>query len=190
MLICDDERRCVDVNVAACLLLRLARDVILRHSIDEFVAPESRPDMRAMWPTFVQRRQLPLSTLACDLAAPDGARVPVTLSVASFEPGRHLAIIDYAPVREHVDRVQQPTRRGTLTRREREVLTLVAHGRTGVEIATQLFLSPTTVQTHVNNALVKLNAKNRANGVAIAYASGEIDGRTSETYARPASGPS
>lgn len=62
-----------------------------------------------------------------------------------------------------------------LTDREREVLSLVAQGKTGAKIATQLFLAPTTVQTHVNNALVKLGARNRVHGVAIALQSGEID---------------
>ena len=62
-----------------------------------------------------------------------------------------------------------------LTKREREILTLVALGNTGVEIAAQLFLSPTTVATHVTNALVKLGARNRAHGIAIALQNGELD---------------
>lgn len=62
-----------------------------------------------------------------------------------------------------------------LTKREREILTLVALGNTGVEIASRLFLSPATVQTHVVNALIKLGAKNRAHGITLAIQANELD---------------
>ena len=62
-----------------------------------------------------------------------------------------------------------------LTDRERQVLTLVALGNTGDQIAAQLSLAPSTVQTHVVNALNKLRAKNRAHGIAIALQTGELD---------------
>jgi len=55
------------------------------------------------------------------------------------------------------------------------VLTLVARGKTGAKIAAMLLLSPTTVQTHVSNALVKLDANNRVHAVTIALRAGEID---------------
>jgi len=62
-----------------------------------------------------------------------------------------------------------------LTKREREILALVALGKTGLEIAAQLFVSPSTVQTHMVNTLVKLGARNRAHGIAIALQTGELD---------------
>lgn len=61
-----------------------------------------------------------------------------------------------------------------LTRRERDILTLVALGNTSAEIAARLALSPATVQTHMIDALTILKAKNRAHGIAIALQSGEI----------------
>lgn len=55
-----------------------------------------------------------------------------------------------------------------LTRREKEVLGLIAEGSTNVEIAARLFISASTVDTHRKNLLAKLNAKNTASLVKIA----------------------
>ncbi|MGW2922203.1 response regulator [Streptomyces angustmyceticus] len=65
-------------------------------------------------------------------------------------------------------------RLATLTGREREVLTLVAGGLSNDEIAEQLAVSPLTVKTHVNRAMVKLGARDRAQLVVIAYESGLV----------------
>ncbi len=50
----------------------------------------------------------------------------------------------------------------TLTRREKEILTLIAKGMKSNEIADQLFLSPYTVDTHRKNLLTKFDANNTA----------------------------
>jgi DNA-binding NarL/FixJ family response regulator len=55
-----------------------------------------------------------------------------------------------------------------LTRRELEVLRLIAAGRTNREIAARLFVGQKTVATHVGNILAKLGAANRVEAVAIA----------------------
>ncbi|MBS1663810.1 MAG: response regulator transcription factor [Bacteroidetes bacterium] len=55
-----------------------------------------------------------------------------------------------------------------LTRREKEVLELIAEGLTNQEIATRLFVSSTTVDTHRKNLLLKLNARNTAELIKIA----------------------
>lgn len=55
-----------------------------------------------------------------------------------------------------------------ITRREKEVLKLIADGMTNHEIALQLFISITTVDTHRKNLLAKLSAKNTASLVKIA----------------------
>lgn len=49
-----------------------------------------------------------------------------------------------------------------LTRREKEVLELIAEGMTNNEIAQKIFISPSTVDTHRKNLLAKLNARNTA----------------------------
>ncbi|MFF2411110.1 response regulator [Streptomyces sp. NPDC058092] len=61
-----------------------------------------------------------------------------------------------------------------LTGREREVLVLVAAGHSNDEIAERLVVSPLTVKTHVNRAMAKLGARDRAQLVVIAYESGLV----------------
>ena len=55
-----------------------------------------------------------------------------------------------------------------MTRREVEVLQLVAAGKTNPEIGEDLFISPRTVTTHVSNILNKIGAANRAEATAYA----------------------
>ena len=59
-----------------------------------------------------------------------------------------------------------------LTDREREIVALVATGMSNAEIAEHLTLSPLTVKTHVNHAMTKLDARDRAQLVVIAYQAG------------------
>jgi DNA-binding NarL/FixJ family response regulator len=65
-------------------------------------------------------------------------------------------------------------RRGleSLTEREREITALVATGLSNEEIAARLVLSPATVKTHVNRAMVKVSARDRAQLVVFAYRTG------------------
>ncbi|MFF2851694.1 response regulator [Streptomyces sp. NPDC058001] len=65
-----------------------------------------------------------------------------------------------------------------LTVREREVLVQVAGGHSNDEIAERLEVSPLTVKTHVNRAMAKLGARDRAQLVVIAYESGLVRPRT------------
>lgn len=65
-------------------------------------------------------------------------------------------------------------RLAALTVREREVLVLVAAGLSNDEIAGRLEVSPLTVKTHVNRAMAKLGARDRAQLVVIAYESGLV----------------
>ncbi|NEA88642.1 response regulator transcription factor [Streptomyces sp. SID7958] len=62
----------------------------------------------------------------------------------------------------------------SLTVREREVLVQVAGGHSNDEIAERLEVSPLTVKTHVNRAMSKLGARDRAQLVVIAYESGLV----------------
>jgi DNA-binding CsgD family transcriptional regulator len=63
----------------------------------------------------------------------------------------------------------------TLTPRERDVLTLVATGRSNREIAQQLFISAKTVSVHISNVLAKLDASSRTEAVAVARRRSLID---------------
>jgi DNA-binding NarL/FixJ family response regulator len=61
-----------------------------------------------------------------------------------------------------------------LTEREREVVALVAQGLSNADIAARLYLSPLTAKTHVNRAMSKLAARDRAQLVVLAYQSGLV----------------
>jgi DNA-binding NarL/FixJ family response regulator len=67
-----------------------------------------------------------------------------------------------------------PDRLKVLTQREREVVALVAHGLSNDEIAAKLFVSPLTAKTHVNRAMMKLHARDRAQLVVVAYQTGLV----------------
>ncbi|MFJ5985537.1 response regulator [Lentzea sp. NPDC092896] len=62
----------------------------------------------------------------------------------------------------------------TLTDRERQIVVLVAHGLSNEDIAERLVLSPLTAKTHVNRAMTKLGARDRAQLVVIAYHNGLV----------------
>jgi DNA-binding NarL/FixJ family response regulator len=61
-----------------------------------------------------------------------------------------------------------------LTTREREMMTLAAHGLSNDQIAERLFLSPLTVKTHINRAMMKLAVRDRAQLVVLAYQTGLV----------------
>lgn len=63
---------------------------------------------------------------------------------------------------------------GELTDREREILVVVASGMSNDEIGDRLSISPTTVKTHISRVMAKLDARDRAQLVVIAYESGLV----------------
>ncbi|MET9830759.1 response regulator transcription factor [Streptomyces sp. NPDC006385] len=66
-----------------------------------------------------------------------------------------------------------------LTGREREAVTLVAQGLSNDQIADRMVISPLTAKTHINRAMTKLHARDRAQLVVLAYESGLVTPRTS-----------
>ncbi len=66
-----------------------------------------------------------------------------------------------------------------LTNREREAVTLVAQGLSNDQIADRMVISPLTAKTHINRAMAKLHARDRAQLVVLAYESGLVAPRSS-----------
>lgn len=69
----------------------------------------------------------------------------------------------------------QTSRFETLTEREREVLRYMAQGLANSEIGDQLFISEATVKTHVSHILAKLDVRDRAQAIVLAYESGLVE---------------
>jgi DNA-binding NarL/FixJ family response regulator len=84
-----------------------------------------------------------------------------------------LGVVDQAVSNVLRDAPTESERR--ITRREAEILALLAHGHTSGEAAGELFLSEQTVDTHVRNACTKLGAHGRLHAVVIALGSGDLE---------------
>jgi DNA-binding NarL/FixJ family response regulator len=92
------------------------------------------------------------------------------------------ALLSPSVTRRLIEKFMQPSRLsqatvdllGRLTPRETEVLKLVARGLKNSEIAQKLFLSESTVKTHVARLLSKLELRDRAQAVVLAYEAGLV----------------
>jgi DNA-binding CsgD family transcriptional regulator len=86
-------------------------------------------------------------------------------------PRSSKARIDLAPSKAEDGPEEPATTTGEfgLTPREREVLALIADGRTNPQIAETLFISPKTASVHVSNILAKLGVANRGEAAAVAH---------------------
>jgi PAS domain S-box-containing protein len=185
IMVVDDDRRCLEANLAACRLLGLPRRAVIGRTFDDFLAVGMRSRVDHVWRAFREGggHAGPFE-LSSQAAATEEVHITVTANVL---PGRHLLILsgggaqidepegsDSARKDQTVNHVPRFTRGGP-TAREREVLALLAAGATDEQIAGLLELSPATVQTHVRNAKAKLGARTRAQAVALALQGGMID---------------
>ena len=120
--------------------------------------------------TMEARRALEVAVVAAAVAAQRAMEVAAALDDT-------LAVL--AAAETETDLPPNPTEASApdisaLSPREREVLALVAEGRTNKGIAAALFVSPNTVKTHVGSLLSKLRAESRAQLAAIAARSGVL----------------
>lgn len=183
MLIADDQRRWVTGNGAACQLLGVAREEVAWCAMDDFTPVSERARLEQQWEAFLSRGA---AEGRYDLYVPDRGLVPAEFgAIANVLASRHLAVFlpletpSSSPERLAGEAawaavVASDEGRLALTKREREVITLIAAGSQTDAIADRLFVSSETVKSHVHNAMGKLGARTRAHAVAIALVTGQI----------------
>jgi len=175
MLLVDDERRYLDVNVPARLAFRRSLAELRQLTIDDLTPAYLHPVMTAQWEKLMTSGT---ASGPYEVASPDDSRFEVTYyGLAQALPGVHL--IAFAPktlpdaeLRDECELARQAA--APLTRRETEVLELAANGQRVPAIAKQLQLSPSTVRTHFEHIYAKLGASDRAAAVAAAIRLGLI----------------
>jgi len=177
MAIVDNNRRYLEVNRAARLLLRMSLSELRRYRIDDFTPSERIPGLEAAWTTLAKASA---TTGFSDLRLTDGSRLRIAYCrIANVLPGRHLSV--FAPAHWPADELGlgegngEPAPVTPLSRREREVLSLLAAGADLREVAAELTISPATARTHIGNVHRKLGTRNRAHAVATALRLGAID---------------
>jgi PAS domain S-box-containing protein len=176
MLLTDEDLRYRDVNPAACRLFGLSREELLERRIGDLTPTSDQTGLQARVEAF--RNDGTLRGVVTVIGA-GGVPVQVEFSaIANVVPGLALSLLE--PFGSDDDLTNGASdwnadeAEGPLTPREREVLTALALGRTGAQIATELFISPETVRNHVRNARAKLGARTRAQAIARALQRGEI----------------
>ncbi len=165
ILLLDEQRRVVDVNDPGLSLLGVRdKSELIGKSIEESIRPEEREQAARDWEAFLQSGDYMGKRV---LLRADGTEVQVDFAARLGEiGGRRLAMYviaaddpTYAPSAGLANKLP-------LRSREREVVTLIALGLDTAEIAEKLFISPSTVRTHVRNAMARLGAHTRAQLVA------------------------
>ena len=186
MLVVDSERRYVDANAAAELFMRMPREEILKRRVDEFVPPEIRDGFSRIWDQFTAIGSSPAESVW--YFPTDKTRIQIAVGTTEIEAGLSLLVVmPWATSTEAEDVFaasvgDNGAGNSHLTEREREVLTLLALGCNGEQVAEKLFISPETVRTHVQHVRSKLGASTRGHAIALALTRGEI---STDTPARP-----
>jgi PAS domain S-box-containing protein len=165
IVLLDDQRRIEDLNDAALSLLGVkSKDELVGRVIDESISPKEREQAVRDWEGSVRSGEYTGKRV---LLRADGTEVPVDFAARLADIGaRRLTIYvvaahdaSYKPSARLADNLP-------LRSREREVVTLIALGLDTDEIAERLYISPSTVRTHVRNAMGRLGAHTRAQLVA------------------------
>jgi PAS domain S-box-containing protein len=177
MALVDGQRRHVDVNGSYLNLLGYRRDELVGRPISRIVAGGPQASAQE-WARALARGRFDGET---DLVRADGGIVTVTWGAgAEIVTGRRLVLFVALSTSRRGRRAQTtaPARPEgwAPSRRQREVVRLVALGHTGPEIAEQLYIAHDTVRTHVRNAMTASGARSRAHLVAIALAGGHVLG--------------
>lgn len=177
MALLDQQWRFVAVNDAIVALYGYSRETLLGTPGDRLAAENQRaqvaPDRDALGAGQLYAER--------DVVHADGTVMRVQFAAHSIKVGgRDVFLFVVVSARSEgeggeliapVDREDRPEPLGPgLTSREKDVLRLLARGKTNNEIATELFVSPETVRSHIRNAMAKTQTHTRAQLVAVTLA--------------------
>ncbi len=173
MVLLDDQRRHVAINGAYLSLSGYGRSEIIGRPIYEHVAGGPLVTERE-WRALLRREHF---TGTAELVCSNGRRVTVDFAGhPELVTGRQLvlfvAIRAARSGRQHHDVTPPRSDCVALSRRELEVIRLLALGLSGPEVAEELHLAHNTIRTHVRNAMAKAGARSRAQLVARAMGEG------------------
>ena len=172
MVLLDQHRRCVEVNGAFVRAAGYPRRDLVGTPVWHIVKEGPRATERE-WNALIAGGEFLGET---ELVAADGSVLGVHFAAhPATIAGRRVVLFVTLETARHgrfrpAESDDGPTE--NLTRREREVVHLVALGHTSREIADELHIAHHTARTHVRNAQTKLGARSRAQLVAIALGEG------------------
>jgi PAS domain S-box-containing protein len=176
MILVDGERRIIDANGAFVALLGRGRDALRGEQLWTLVAGGPLVTPREWHEALARGHFAGVATMV----HADGNEIPVQWAAhTETATGRRLVLF----VALHTSRWGARFRREhngaasgvKLSAREKQIIHLVAHGRSGPEIAAELGIGHETVRTHVRNAMAKLGARSRAHLVAKALAEALVE---------------
>ena len=164
----DEERLLVEANDAALEVAGRTRMEVLGNPVIDFIAPSDREESDRRW-TSILHTDSGEYWGDGSLLRGDGSEVVIEFAARMVRVGgRRLAVYVFLSEKggEPFGEVASPPPEGTLTKREREIVTAIAMGHETPQIAKDLHISPATVRTHVRNAMSKLQVHTRAHLVA------------------------
>ena len=175
MLLLDERRRQLDANGAYLRLLGYRREALIGEPIYRFVVggPVVSPER---WAAALAEGEF---TGEADLVRADGGTVSIQWGASTeVVTGRRLVLVVALSSSRWGRRFRRPQEPPpaprALSRRELDVVRLVALGGSGPEIADELQIAHDTVRTHVRNAMSKVGARSRAHLVAKALGDGAV----------------
>jgi PAS domain S-box-containing protein len=175
MVLVDGNRCHVDANGAYLRLLGYTRQQLIGRPIYSYIVggPKASP---AEWDAALADGRFTGETTLRDVR---GNSVAVQYAGSSeIVTGRYLVlfvVLSTARWGRHFRRQSQPAiRYAPLSRRECEIVSHIAMGETGQEIAEELHIAHDTVRSHVRNAMNKMDARSRAHLVAKALGEGVV----------------
>lgn len=175
MALMDQHRRFVEVNGACLHLLGYSRDELVGMHFSD-ISATGQVFRQREWERVLKQRQF---IGVRDLKRADGMTIRVEFAGHIETFTRRPLVLLVAIRSSRGSRKLHPRKErlvssGALTTRELEVVSLVAAGYSGPEIAERLQLSPNTVRTHTRNAMDKTGARTRAHLVAKVLTEGTL----------------